>query len=222
MELKKRIIDSQQRLADLEITLAAEAGNINHEINEYFGTIIQCRHDYEYWLGMLAARNDAKEFLANMKQKEEIPVSIEAGYFNIFTQPKTIRFHNARLLGIQAYIIATWSLAENITEFAGKIMCAKMNKNKSAQFIGNFINKKEKEKNDANTKEEKMPYPSARLFHEIIKNNYGWALGISYAIRNSFVHDGGVSYGNNMFKSKDSADHPPLFGQYHKLVFRAS
>jgi hypothetical protein len=106
----------------------------------------------------------------------------------------SIPFNNARILGFQSYLSMTWSLCDSITTaIAPLIFTESICKDRSnpPQLLTHFI------------KDSKC---SSYYITYFLKVNYSWAIGISYVIRNHFVHDGALRNGKDFFVGISLAD----------------
>jgi len=105
-----------------------------------------------------------------------------------------IPFSSARMICFQGYLAMTWAICDSITTAISPLNCTKSaNKNLSnpPQLLTHFI------KSDTHS----IYYGS--LFLNL---GYGWAIGVSYVIRNHFFHDGAVISGKDFFAGKSLAD----------------
>ncbi|MCK6502116.1 hypothetical protein L6R53_01705 [Myxococcota bacterium] len=105
-----------------------------------------------------------------------------------------MNFEYARYLTTQAYLASHWSLADQITRAAGRILCTEgpvKNAAKTPNLWQHFM------KNG-----ESAPW----LTVHVLKECYGWPIGVSYIVRNHFTHEGGVGDGWGFFESSAVAD----------------
>jgi hypothetical protein len=105
-----------------------------------------------------------------------------------------IPFSNARLLGFQGYLSMTWAICDSITTAIAPLICTGstyLDRSNPPQLLTHFV---KSTKNSA--------YYSSFFLHL----GYGWAIGISYVIRNHFFHDGALHSGKDFFASKSVAD----------------
>jgi hypothetical protein len=137
-----------------------------------------------------------------------------------------IPFSNARILGFQGYISMTWSICDSITTAIAPLICTEStckDRSNPPQLLTHFI------------KESKYSSYYTAYF---LKLNYGWAIGVSYVIRNHFFHDGaslqngkdffvGISLADEFdisnegwdFLEKEMAEkHNKLKNDHHRLV----
>jgi hypothetical protein len=95
------------------------------------------------------------------------------------------------MIGVQAYLTTKWALADRITGMAGRILCtpeAGLNGASPPQLVSHFVQKDRK----------KM---TAGALYDSLRSSFGWPVGISYAIRNHFIHDGAQVGGSDFFEA---------------------
>jgi hypothetical protein len=103
----------------------------------------------------------------------------------------TVRYQHARFIGVAAYMTTTWALADRVTGMAGQVLCtpdAGRNAAHPVQLVSHFIQR------DGCTKK------TAAGFFESLRLGFGWPIGLSYAIRNHFAHEGAYSSGSDFFE----------------------
>lgn len=106
-----------------------------------------------------------------------------------------IKFQHVRFIGVQAYITTVWALADRITGMVGQVLCtpdAGLYGKKPAKLVEHFI------------KPERNKTTAAALFKSV-QQTFGWPIGLSYAIRNHFAHDGAQIAGSDFFKGPSAA-----------------
>ena len=140
------------------------------------------RSDIEHWLVMIESRNAAWSLIEGLEEKadgEMVPLG--ASYAN---------FAQVRQIGVLAYISIQWALADQITKAAGSLLCtpeAGSNPTQPPQLLDHFIGVKRKKS-------------TANVLYCSLRASFGWPVGVSYAIRNHFIHDGGVLTGSSFFE----------------------
>ncbi|PSR33243.1 MAG: hypothetical protein C7B46_10880 [Sulfobacillus benefaciens] len=86
---------------------------------------------------------------------------------------------------------AAWAAADSIIEVAGDLL-RPLPGFRSVKLVSHFVSDE-----DAHRQErDKVPY----LLYQEIRKTFGWPIGLSYAVRNHLVHDGGQSSGSNFFE----------------------
>jgi hypothetical protein len=101
-----------------------------------------------------------------------------------------------RFIGVQAYVTTNWALADRITGIVGRVLCtpaAGRNSENRTHLLFHFVNRDNTNKMTA-----------AALF-ESVRQAFGWPIGLSYAIRNHFVHDGAQIGGSDFFEGPSAA-----------------
>jgi|GEM_PF-1369094 len=107
-----------------------------------------------------------------------------------------VPFSSARMLLFQSYISMTWAICDSITTAISPFVCTKSacDDRKNPPHLFNDFIKYEDKKNSS--------YYSS-LF---LRYNYSWAIGVSYVIRNHFVHDGALYFGKDFFAGRTLVD----------------
>lgn len=106
-----------------------------------------------------------------------------------------ISFRTARLLIVQSYLSNAWSVADRISAFVSPIVCldsASKNLTRPPQLTPTYIS-------DGGRK------LAGALTYTFAKFGFGWPIGLSYAIRNHFVHDGGQQPSWHFFAGSEAA-----------------
>ncbi|MBX3157653.1 MAG: hypothetical protein KF773_16900 [Deltaproteobacteria bacterium] len=108
-----------------------------------------------------------------------------------------MKFAHVRLIGVEAYLSLTWSLADRISAMVGRILCTiqggAMNEQSPAKLVSHFL------------VEERTKETTAGVVFDSVRQLFGWPIGVSYAIRNHFVHDGGTQKEVDFFAGSTSA-----------------
>lgn len=105
-----------------------------------------------------------------------------------------IPFSNARILGFQGYLSMTWTICDSITTAIAPLIWTEStckDRSNPPQLLTHFI------------KDSKYSSYYSAYF---LKVNYGWAIGVSYVIRNHFFHDGALWNGQDFFAGKNLKD----------------
>ncbi|HND31233.1 MAG TPA: hypothetical protein PKY30_08975 [Myxococcota bacterium] len=127
-----------------------------------------------HWEHLIVAREQAWNGLVGLEgraQEGKVPFG-EA----------MVAFHVVRFLMMQAYLSATWSLADHLTGVCAKIVCPKCqtkDPRTPVQLVSGFL------------KRDKVDTPAS--LSEPLRLCFGWPIGISYALRNYFIHDGALN-----------------------------
>jgi hypothetical protein len=139
-----------------------------------FREIVDYRSDINHWKSIFEARNAALHLLDGLEAQADTADTVLFG-------SRRIKFEHARTIGVQAYLTTTWALADRIAGLVGQVFCtpdAGFNAVSPPQLISHFINRERTKKTTAAT------------LYESLRQTFGWPIGLSYAMRNHFVHDG--------------------------------
>ncbi|WP_204104044.1 MULTISPECIES: hypothetical protein [Spirulina sp. CCY15215] len=135
---------------------------------------------------IIDAREYARQILQNLRDSSSSDITSDLVEF----QGMQLPFSVARLLGFQSYLPITWSICDLVTKEIGKFVCISSDTwktNKPAKLWEHFVRDNK---------------ASAFQSHFFLKESYGFPIGISYAIRNHFVHDAALYDGNSLFESE--------------------
>lgn len=182
--LDQRIVDAGDQLAKIAGALGRCAGKISIESQNSMREFLGFRDDIEHFREVIVARKAAADYLEglDLDPASEDMVRLGSGL---------VKFRHARLLGTQSYLATSWALTDRLAGVAGRFLCPPergMNGAKPAQLVTHFVTK------DTATKS------SAGAMFGPIRQNFGWAIGISYALRNHFIHEGGQLDGYDFFE----------------------
>jgi hypothetical protein len=93
----------------------------------------------------------------------------------------------------------TWSLADNVSAFVGRVLCSSdggaFNTQQAPKLVSHFVNAKDS-----------LRQSTAGLVFDSIRQTFGWPIAVSYALRNHFVHDGGQQQEVAFFAGSTSTD----------------
>ncbi len=144
--------------------------------------------------GLIEIREVARHFLHQLPL-QRVPLNPLTGNLELVNyQGEEIPFSTARLLAFQSYLAITWSVCDSITTVLAPLVCSQHacnDRGNPPQLLTHFI------KSDKNT-----AYYSSFL----LAQSYGFPVGISYIIRNHFIHDGALFYGQDFFESQSISD----------------
>jgi hypothetical protein len=146
------------------------------------------RTDIEHLLAMLETRQAAWKLLDGLEAKADADDLVPFG-------DTRAKFVHVRLIGVQAYLTTKWALADRITGMVGRLLCTPnvgLNGANPAQLVAHFVQKDRSK-------------TTAGALYESLQSSFGWPVGVSYAIRNHFVHDGGQMNGSDFFEAPASA-----------------
>ena len=188
--LSDRLIEVQTVLGQVQEALGRNPGKLPTDLEVTFRHLADFRNDVRHWLDILTARESALLFLDGLEFRVDGNDAVEFG-------GATVHFRIARLLGIQAYIAANWAFADRILAFIGKVLCTEdkgFDRVRPTQLMSHFIGKDAKRS-------------AAAPFFYSTRHAFGWSIGISYALRNQFVHAAGSRNGIEFFEGPTSTSH---------------
>ena len=170
--LQQHLQDAKATLDQVHTVLTKKTDAASIAIEETFRPVVGRRSDTNHWLTMIDARTAVWQLLDGLENKahaDELVPFIDT----------RVEFVHVRQLGVQAYLATTWALADQITGMAGRVLCTpdSFNDMRPAKLVSHFINKGRKSK-------------TASAMCNSLRQAFGWPVGVSYAIRNHFVHGG--------------------------------
>jgi hypothetical protein len=175
-------MNASTTLDKLKAALDQKPGLLLPSVDDSFRSALESRSDLSYSIEMLEARGAARQYLVDLETRVDSHDLVSYG-------PSKIKFSCARLIGTQAYLATKWALADRISVMAGRVFCSpEVSENRASpvQLISHFVQDKRKKS-------------TAAVLYKSMKSSFGWSVGISYAIRNHFVHDGGQANGSDFF-----------------------
>lgn len=179
--LQTRLSSSKELLTDVLSALGRNPGKLPTGAEDAYREFIDARASIDYWLALLDARKEAWGFIDGLEDEVD-------GHGRVPFGKSRASFQAARFLGVQSYLTTTWALTDRIVGSIGRVVCTVdtgRNDQNPTQLVKHFIQKDRKKS------------PCSVLFYSI-RDGYGWPIGVSYAIRNHFVHDG-AEYGAEPF-----------------------
>lgn len=186
--LAERLVDAREVLDTAHAVMGRHPAAFEDRVLAPLRAIVDRRADIEHWREALHARAAAVEYLDGVETRVDAEDRVLFG-------EKRIKFGYARLISTLAWTTTTWGVADRVTALVGRMLCTAdkgLNEAANAQLLSHFVG-------DQAKKAAAAPY-----FHSL-RHTFGWPVGISYAIRNHFVHDGGHSDGLDFFEGESSA-----------------
>ena len=193
LEVAKGTLDQANTLLNVNAGLVS----VGDQLRRSLATVSSIAH----WRELLAARNAARELLSGLEDRIEQDdfVIVQFGTPRRAAQPMRIKYNQARLIAVEAYLSLTWSLADNISAFAGRVLCSSdggaFNAQQSPKLVSHFVDVKGS-----------LRQSTAGLMFDSIRQTFGWPIGVSYALRNHFIHDGGQRQEVAFFAGSSSTD----------------
>lgn len=187
--LDQRLGDVRADLVAIETGLGRLAVPLPPEVQFQFEAVTVSAGSIDHWISLLDARQVARQALNNLGRDVDADDKVPYG-------DTRVKFQHARLLGVQAYLSANWSLADSIAAMAGRVFCVPSignNKLSPAHLNSTFVGGSRKK-------------DVATSIFESVHRIFGWPVAISYALRNHFQHDGGAQIsGSNFFQGINAA-----------------
>lgn len=183
--LKERLEQAKVDMDKVIFALDRQPRAIPDAVAEQFRNFTTHQQDIAHCLSLIDARLAAWQLISDLETKGDENRLFPLG-------DARIEFVHVRLIAVQAYLGLTWALADRIAGLAGQILCtseAGANKAKPPQLVSHFIMREKAKKT----------IPS--FLFESVQKSYGWPVGISYALRNHFVHDGAQLENTNFFEA---------------------
>lgn len=185
--LQQRLHDAKATLDQVSLAIGRKPGAIPTVVEDAFQAVISYRTDIDHWLTLIDARNAAWQLMDRLEIKADPNDMVPFG-------DSLAKFVHVRMIGTQAYLATKWALADRITGMAGRVLCtpdAGFNGISPAQLVSHFIQKERKRL-------------TAGALYDSLRCSFGWPVGVSYAIRNHFVHDGAQTAGSEFFEAATS------------------
>lgn len=188
--LIERFADAKNVLARVDAAIARNTPNaLPPSVARAFQELTAHTVEIDRWSVLMEARSIAWSMLDGLETRADADGLVPFG-------AGRAKFHSVRLIGVQAYVAATWALADSMTMVAARILCTPDGARNNAdppQLISHFVKQNSTKKRT-----------SAALY-ESIPQTFGWPICISYAIRNHFLHAGGHANGVDLFKGNAPA-----------------
>lgn len=137
---------------------------------------------------LIESREHARKLL------QQLPSITDSSTDMVTYHGTKLPFSSARILGFQSYLSMTWAICDSITTAISPLACTgstHLNRTNPPQLLTHFV------------KDDKHSAYYSSLFLNL---GYGWAIGISYTIRNHFFHDGALCSGKDFFAGKSVAN----------------
>src|SRR5882672_2397135 len=183
--LDQRLQDAKASLDRIPAALGKKPGSIPADLEAWFRTLVDYRADIDYWRGLIEARTTARQMLDGLEARADASDLVPYG-------SSRAKYEHVRFLGVQAYLATNWALSDRITGMAGRIVCTPdsgFNAAIPAQLVSHFVQRDRK----------KMV---AAALYDSLKSAFGWPIGLSFAMRNHFIHDGGQIAASDFFEGR--------------------
>lgn len=184
--LEERLQHVKTALDKVGGAIVRHSGKMAPQVESQFKEIAEFASHVEHWNQMLAAREAARALLEKLELQVDQNDSVPYG-------AGRAKFQTVRLLGVQAYLAAQWSLADRLVGVSGHVLCIRnttQDPRNAPHLVTHFVGGNGPEKRTA-----------AIAFHSL-RQSFGWPIAISYALRNHFLHDGA---GGDFFEGPTAA-----------------
>lgn len=187
-ELDERLRDARGVLDRVHAALGRHPGRLPQDVEDAFRKVTDYRSDIDHCRGLCAARAAAAQVMDALETRTDGDDCVPLG-------ASRAKYQHVRLISSQSYLAVTWSLSDRITAIVGRVLCtpdAGFNEASPAQLVSHFVQKERKR-------------TTAGTLFESVRHAFGWPIGLSYAIRNHFIHDGAQSSGSDFFEGPTAA-----------------
>jgi hypothetical protein len=186
--LEQRLRDAKAELGNVGAALTRQAARLPSAVEQQLRELTTASADVEHWIGMIDARTAARRILDGLETQVDGDDKVSHG-------AALVRFQHVRLIYVEAYLSIVWALADSLTGAFGRIVCTPemgLNAAQPAQLVSHFM-----------SKDRKKGVPN--VVYESMRQTFGWPVGLFYATRNHFLHDGGHVRTVNFFDGPTAA-----------------
>jgi hypothetical protein len=188
--IEQRFGDARSTLDEIRAALVRNRSKLPTDVEASFFKVLSYRSDIDHWDDLLGARTVARLMLEGLEERTDKTSD------TVLLGPSRVKYQHARFIGVAAYMTTSWALADRVTGMAGHVLCtqeAGRNVQKPVQLVSHFVRR------EACTKS------TAAGIVESIRLSFGWPIGLSYAIRNHFAHEGAYAAGSDFFDGVTAA-----------------
>jgi hypothetical protein len=157
-------------------------------VEQSFRVVVEHRGDIDYWRSLIQARLTARQMLDGLETQADAADLVPYG-------SSRAKYEHVRFLGVQGYLATNWAIADRITGMAGLVLCtAESGTNTAvpAQLVSHFLREKRKK-------------AVAGALFDSLRSVFGWPIGLSFAMRNHFIHDGAEIAGAEFFEGRTAS-----------------
>jgi hypothetical protein len=186
--LDERLRYAKAEFAKVDAALGRHPAKLPNEVVEQFRSVTAFASDIDHLLGMLCGRAAARTLLTGLEAEADADDLVQYG-------SARVPYQHVRLLGVQAYLATKWALADRLTGMTGRVLCtpaAGFDVSRPARLVAHFVQKERKG-------------TTSGTLYESIRQTFGWPIGVSYALRNHFIHDGAQASGFDLFDGPTAA-----------------
>lgn len=184
LDERLRVAKEDLRKIDEVIQHSQHSTRVVQQVLDQIKQVTTFGADIDHWLRLIETRAASRRLLTGLENQADTNDMVELG--KVFG---SVGYQHLRFIGVQAYLTTTWAIADRIATMAGHILCIKSQLNdpkRPPQLLSHFVGEDTKSKT------------AAMAFYSL-KPTFGWPIGISYALRNHFCHDGGEVDGTDFF-----------------------
>jgi hypothetical protein len=181
--LSERLDDAKEILDGIHSAIQASPEDLKSDARDYFSKVLEGRNELVNVQNLIKVRLSALKYLDNLGTEPDSEGNVLFGSIRV-------HFAHARLMGVQAYLSTAWSISDTLCRIAGRLLCtpdAGQNEAAPSQLVSHFISKSSAKKQAASSA------------FSPLRPSFGWPIGISYAIRNLFLHEAGNLGVKNFF-----------------------
>jgi len=172
--LSERLDDAKKTLDRMEAAITGSAGKLGPKVEKQFRDIATSSSTVDHWKQLLEARVAARAMMDKLEDHADKEGRVPYG-------ATRTGFGIVRLLGVQSYLAAQWALADGVVEVVGRVCCIRSivdDPSRAPGLVKHFIG-------DTTPKKE-----TAAFAFQSLRESFGWPVAVSYALRNSFLHEG--------------------------------
>lgn len=214
--LDERLQSARLVMDQIGALLGKSAGALPVSVGEQFRRSLDAASGIEYWRELLSARAAALTFLDALETRVDPDDLVEVFATPTGAPPIKLKFSHVRLVGVEAYLSLTWSLADRITAMVGRVLCTlqggALNEQSPVKLLSHFVQEERGKEGVGSTDDPRKDgdgrnrrRSTAAMVSDSIRQTFGFPIGISYAIRNHFIHDGAQQQEVEFFENRASA-----------------
>lgn len=171
-KLEERLLVTRNTLVELDGYLDQQSKALPSDVRDRFKQMTAFASEVDGLITLLHAREEARGFLTDLEKQADEKDIVPYG-------AARAKFQHVRQIGVQGYLSLQWALADRLGTVASKILCD--TQGASCPLMSYFV-----------LPARKNSTPAVLL--ESIRQPYGWPIGISYALRNVFHHEGAPDF----------------------------
>jgi hypothetical protein len=186
--LEQRLQDSLRKFDEMHLILNRKRGEVHADVENILRSFANLRDEIAGLIELVEVRRSASRFLNALETRAD-------ENDNIVLNGLSLKYHHVRFIGVQAYVSTAWAIADRITGMVGRILCTQETGSNASSLA----------KIPAFIKRDIAKKSTAALLVQSVRQTFGWPIGLSYAIRNHFLHDGAQWEGRDFFEGTAAA-----------------